>query len=212
MVQAILSGQKTTTRRIIKVDSELKFLGYSRDKLALFGKGCCIHKQIKVPYIPGDILYVRETWLAHSRGLNTLSFKYKADDTINDKVSFTKERFDKFYKFADQEKWQPSLFMPKEAARIFLKVTNVKVERLNEMIIADCLSEGIRAYTKDNKLYKYAVNEDQYTWRDMPHNPHKAFKDLWNSTVNRKDIEKYGWKANPYVFVIEFERCEKPDE
>ena len=114
-------------------------------------------------------------------------------------------------KFECKNGWQPSLFMPKEAARIFLKVTDVRVEKLDQMIIADCLSEGIRAYTKDEKLYKYAVDEDQYTWQNMPHNPHQAFKDLWNSTLKKDQIEQYGFNANPWVWVIEFERIEKSE-
>lgn len=68
---------------------------------------------------------------------------------------------------------RPSIHMPKEAARIWLKVTNVRVERLQEIAL-------------------------------------KEWKNLWNSTIKKTDLDSYGWEANPWVWVIEFERCEKP--
>lgn len=206
MVQAILSGQKTTTRRIIKRtpandtsggygfwkefnknDNKWYIKDYTFSTIWQEEKGY-IERHSK--YNVGDILYVRETWLAHSRGLRTLAFKYKADGYVNDIVSFDKERFDKFYKFADQEKWQPSLFMPKEAARIFLKVTDVRVERLHDIDYEGCKNEGVKA-GYDGWLGEWSS--------------------LWDSTVNKKDIDKYGWNANPYVWVIEFLKIDKSD-
>lgn len=199
MVQEILESRKTTTRRIIKTGSDFNLIGIcskdgSKFDYASFGYGNIedvshveIKDRVKAPYLPGDILYVRETWLAHSRGLNTLAFKYKADGTVNDIVSFTKERFNKFYKFADQEKWQPSLFMPKEAARIFLRVKNVKIERLQ-----DITEDGIRAE---------GITEE------FPPHARDKFQELWDSTT-----KEYRWRLNPWVWVIEFERCEKPNE
>lgn len=175
MVQAILSGQKTTTRRIIKVDSKLKFFGYSRDKLALFGNGCCIHKQIKVPYIPGDILYVREKWKTSEKG-----YIYY-ENMIKENVIYTDVDDDPI-------KWKPSIHMPKEAARIFLSVKYVRVERLHDIDYEGCKSEGVKAG------YDGWLGE---------------WKGLWDSTVNKKYIDMYGWNANPYVFVIEFEICDK---
>lgn len=187
MVQAILEGRKTTTRRIAKglKDATKETHGdfkwdYKQSWMNDLGL------EIHAPYHIGDILYVRETWLAHSRGLNTLAFKYKADDAVNDMVSFTKERFNKFYKFADQEKWQPSLFMPKEAARIFLKVKDVRVERLQ-----DITEEGIRAE---------GITEE---W---PPHARDKFQELWDSTT-----KEYRWRLNPWVWVIEFEKIEKSE-
>lgn len=211
MVQAILEDRKTTTRRIIKNvgnrdllehDGEYYKFGYSSK--AVIGT---IYEAIhwcKPKFNVGDILYVRETWLAHSRGLNTLAFKYKADGTVNDMVSFTKERFNKFYKFADQEKWQPSLFMPKEAARIFLKVTNVRVERLQDIDRVGVVNEGT---TYDQRMYEFnkTLGKEEFYVRS-------CFIDLWNSTVKKTRLHSEGWNGNPYVWVIEFERCEKPNE
>ena len=90
------------------------------------------------------------------------------------------------------EPWKPSIHMPKEAARIWLKVTDVRVERLQEMDKTDALKEGI-----DPRL---CIN--------LSHALTK-FKKIWDSTIKKSDLDIYGWKANPWVWVIEFERCEK---
>lgn len=206
MVRAILSGRKTTTRRIVKGNiKDLNLIGScSSDGVNFnyvsFGYGNIkdinsvdIKEMVKAPYLPGDILYVRETWLAHSRGLNTLAVKYKADDAINELVSFTKERFKKFYKFADQEKWQPSLFMPKEAARIYLKVTDVRIERLQDITEEQAKSEG--AYMPCYKVGTGELTSDSVT----------LFSIIWDNTLKKEQLEMYKWNVNPWVWVIDFE-------
>ena len=202
MVQAILEGRKTTTRRIIKNVGNRELLEHDGDyyKFGYSSKAVAgtIYSAIhwyKPKFNVGDILYVRETWLAHSRGLNTLAFKYKADGAINDMVSFTKERFNKFYKFADEERWQPSLFMPKEAARLFLKITKIYPERLKMIEAGECKKEGIKL---DFEI------TDSFTASEYI----SAFEDLWNSTLNKYQA-KYMWNENPWVWVIEFERIDK---
>ena len=81
-------------------------------------------------------------------------------------------------------KWKPSIHMPKAAARILLKVTDVRVEKLWEMTQEDCINEGCGE-----------LSEEQ-------------FGQIWNSTIKKKDLDIYGWKSNPWVWVIEFERVE----
>lgn len=86
--------------------------------------------------------------------------------------------------------------MPKEAARIFLKVTGVRVERLQDMTEEDALKEGVEAgalFIDDETLEIPAV---------------RRFQKLWNSTIKKSDMDKYGWNENPWVWVIEFERLE----
>ena len=194
MVQAILDGRKTTTRRIIKVDSSLNFIGFKNGE-ALFGKGCCIHETIKPPYME-DILYVRETWMISNpmgdtlKGEGTAEYVYKAGYAKGKRVHI----------IASQEKnlgvWKPSIHMPKDAARIFLKVTNVRVERLQNIDDEGAKAEGSNVGIGiAEKMREGAIDR---------------FKMIWNSTVNKKDMDKYGFDANPYVWVIEFERCEKP--
>jgi hypothetical protein len=208
MVKAILKGRKTTTRRIIKRTSSNDepcgygfWKEYNEDNKRWYIKDythACVWWTLEEyirkfsKYQIGDILYVRETWLAHSRGLNTIAIKYKADDAINECVSFTKERFNKFYKFADQEKWQPSLFMPKEAARIFLKVTDVRVERLQDIDYDNLISEG-------TEIPRFATEEALKV----------NFKNLWNGTLKKDLVKVYSWDTNPYVWVIQFEVIER---
>ncbi len=200
MVQAILDSRKTTTRRIIKVNNSLEFMGFKEGK-ALWGKGCCIHETIKAPYMPGDILYVRETWGISNpmgdfaRNNMTAEYIYKAGYAKGERISITRE---------DEKNlgvWKPSIHMPKVAARIFLKVTSVRVERLQDITEDGIRAEGITC-DKEYEEFKNAAES----------NCEVKFATLWDSTVNKKDINNYGWNANPYVWVIEFERCDKPNE
>ena len=92
--------------------------------------------------------------------------------------------------------WKPSIHMPKEAARIWLKVTNVRVERLQEITSEQIYREGVEVE------YPHALNGEEKRY---------AFSTLWNSTIKKSDLDRYGWDANPYVWVIEFERGERPE-
>lgn len=183
MVKAILDGRKTCTRRLVKFlpGKNPQWTGYIKDGLMLYnGKNePCIRK---APYQPGDILYVRETWCSAYGGEK---YFYLADKLTN--------REERLLLNYDDVKWHPSIHMPKEAARIWLKVTNVKVEQLQEMDKTDALKEGI----------------DPRLCLNLSHALTK-FKKIWDSTIKKSDLDIYGWDANPWVWVIEFERCEKP--
>jgi len=149
MVRAILDGRKSCTRRIIKPQPQ-GYFEVSEEPLYIYDTD---GKQGKItpPYQPGDILYVRETFIQAAAHI----FWYKADD----KPWMSKDLL-----------WKPSIHMPKEAARIWLKVTDVRVERLQEITEAQAQAEGIRGYSKDGNLYKYAVTDDW--WIDF-HNKHR---------------------------------------
>lgn len=179
MVRAILDDRKTCTRRLVKFlpGENPKWTGYLKDGLMLYnGKNeLCIRK---VPYQPGDILYVRETFVQAAAHI----FWYKADN----------KNF-----LSKCKAWKPSIHMPKEAARIFLKVTDVRVERLQEIDIDGICNEGLPS------MSVYAGDMDIAL---------EEWKILWDSTIKKSDLDRYGWDANPYVWVIEFERCEKPAE
>lgn len=129
---------------------------------------------LKPPYQPGDILYVRETWSELSSG-----YEYKADGENIDHLG-------------NVIKWHPSIHMPKEAARIFLKVKDVRVELLQEITEKQSEDEGC--------IYdvEYCVGATARA----------HFKELWNSTIKKSDLDRYGWDVNPWVWVIEFERIE----
>lgn len=200
MVQAILEGRKTTTRRIIKVNNSFDFIGCSSEdgcgfNRAAFGKGSFdklldaeIKERIKAPYMPNDILYVRETWIIQSMKNyeKNIKFLYKARPTKLNEVHVSNKRYEEMLKFECKNGWQPSLFMPKEAARIFLRVKNVKIERLQ-----DITEHGIRAE---------GITEE------FPPHARDKFQELWDSTT-----KEYKWRLNPWVWVIEFERIDKSE-
>ena len=100
----------------------------------------------------------------------------------------------------DHAPWKPSIHMPKEAARIWLKVTDVRVERLQEITPDVIKNEGIILDPKEC-VGKFDYTSELYF----------LFQRLWNSTIKKPDFDRYGWDANPWVWVIEFERCEKPN-
>ena len=224
MVRANLDGRKTCTRRLVKPQPDEKHtypLGFVTDstekkEVGCFGFGIEEYggsiKYVKPPYQPEDILYVRETW---NKGLERYMYRADYSDT------------EKFYQGGKEieMKWHPSIHMPKEAARIWLKCMDVRVERLQEITEIGAKAEGIRGYTKDGNLYKYAVTDDWWIdyhnkhkeivtgtwWQDMPRTAKDAFSYLWNSTIKKSDLDLYGWNANPWVWTIEYERCEKPE-
>ncbi len=99
-------------------------------------------------------------------------------------------------------KWQPSIHMPKEAARIFLRVTGVRVERLQDITLDDAIAEGCQG--------KF-IGSGECVGAGWEILPEDEFADLWDSTIKKSDLDKYGWDANPWVWVIEFERISKEE-
>lgn len=193
MVRAILDGRKSCTRRLVKTrrkdacgfyvtrKTDGTFAGiYEYDE-----NESMFDNPLEPLYQPGDILYVRETWC---KGLERYIYRADYSDT------------EKFYRNGKEieMKWKPSIHMPKEAARIWLNVTDVRVERLQEITDKDAEREG----AQPDYPFDYDVNK----WPNLEH-----FKKIWNSTIKKADLDRYGWNASPWVWVIEFERCEKPE-
>ena len=212
MVRAILDGRKDATRRIVKGfipdDAVWGYTAFTPKGYiscrGTFADGYG-EKFFKLPCEPGDILYVRETWQcwrAHRyEATADIRFRAGGDDVrlqfANGNTDSTNRLYyDSFVHkwFSHNGEWKPSLFMPKEAARIWLKVTDVRVERLQEISGEDLIKEGIDLF--QSSYVRVAFDE---------------FKNIWNSTIKKSDLDRYGWDANPYVWVIEFERCEKPE-
>ncbi len=191
MVRAILEGRKSCTRRLVKFFSgeNPRWTGYIKDGLMLYnGKNePCIRK---APYQPGDILYVRETW---GEGYEEGTYIYRASDKLAGLPTF---------KESSKLIYHPSIRMPKEVARIWLKITDVKIERLQDVTEDGAKAEG----AIDNRGFIHRP-ENEY---DRIHTAREHFIKIWNSTIKKSDLDRYGWDANPYVWIIEFERCEKP--
>lgn len=189
MVQAILRGEKTQTRRKIKhkniieeIRPVMKCIENENDwnKYILtdeFGEDFLIKPKYKV----GDILWVRETFQI----LPPNMVFYKAD--LENK---------------NTGDWKPSIFMPKSACRLFLKLKDIRVERLNNISESDSLQEGIQPFTKDNNLFKYGL--DGWEWQSMPKYARDAYKTLWQKINGEKS-----WEENPFVWVYEFERTDE---
>jgi hypothetical protein len=227
MVMAILDNRKTVTRRLIKPkysnthlemftnkygtrlielqnDVEGETFGKNEDgstwrKLLGMRETECDHK----PYQVGDILYVRETFCK-----NQNQYFYKADNICNGctedgtclprgiEKHITCKLCESLSGFI---KWKPSLHMPRVAARIFLKVKDVRVERLSDMAIKDMITEGVNTdgLITSSGIIKYRVIN--------------RWEELWDSTIKKSELNKYGRDANPYVWVIEFERISKEE-
>ncbi|MBP0985128.1 MAG: hypothetical protein J6A19_15535 [Oscillospiraceae bacterium] len=201
MVRAILDGRKTVTRRVLKNQDENAFTydwNYKDDMKDDVDIICDRNGEVyalanKPPCHTGDILYVRETWCwcpCWDCGLNepeigcaeptarmTFHSQKKEYGCIGYKASFAENE-----QPPGLETWKPSIHMPKEAARIFLRVTDVRVERLKDISNSSAWGEGVTSWN--------------------------GFVQLWNSTVKKSDLDRYGWAANPWVWVIEFEKLE----
>lgn len=213
MVRAILDGRKTCTRRLVKFlpGENSKWTGYIKDGLMLYNgrNEPCIRK---VPYQLGDILYVRETWQcwrAHRyEATADIRFRAGGDDVRlqfanGNTDSIDRLDYDTFVHkwFSHNGEWKPSLFMPKEAARIWLKVTDVRVERLQEISEDGAKAEGANFKNGKNVGFEEKMNRTAI----------ERFAEIWNSTIKKADLDRYDWDANPWVWVIEFEWCKKPE-
>ena len=205
MVRAILDGRKSCTRRLVKVppyypnfyklhdntDGALSgtrnrlYAGFYKDEQIFYidGERHVDAVYYQAPYQQDDILYVQETWYK-----DKYRYMYRANYSENEK----------FYRGDVEEKvkWNPSIHMPKEAARIWLKVMDVRVERLQDITSEQICKEGVEVEEP------YVLNGEEKRY---------DFSNLWNSTIKKSDFDRYGWNANPWVWVIEFERCEKPE-
>ena len=195
-VRATLDGRKNSKRLVVKlplehenirgmewnISGDVANFRYIAD-IAGYGLDVPIFKSLSMPYRPSDILYVRETWSQMADG----GFLYRAWLGKGQEP----EKQDEAMRWLGL-KWRPPIHMPREAARIWLRVTDVRVERLQEMPHDAPLKEGVLC--------------------DGNSNPTVAFAALWDSTIKPADRERYGWAANPWVWVIAFERCEMPEE
>lgn len=238
MVQAILEGRKTVTRRIADINDEITcYDGTTNHDFVLdnFAGGTptgfvcrkcgfgvapphsrvpCGTSLFRPRYWPGDVLYVRETWRIQS------AHRFEADAKIEFKAggpmttiqfdgrcsdSHERKDYDSFISkwWNAARHWRPSIFMPKDAARIFLRVTHVRVERLQDITADECPMEGVWP------LAAGPVGGREAYYKN-------AFAKLWDSTIpkhpNKFKSYPHYWANNPWVWVTKFERCEKPEE
>jgi hypothetical protein len=229
MIHALLDGRKTQTRRVVAQP----FLHHWRHFDSYVVKPVISHAangtflswrhSITEPNVnnyetercgrllagSGDLLWVRESWqvrglawgqpISASRGSSPDAFHYKATDDGQWKPYWGG--------------WKPSIHMPKWASRLTLRVTDVRVERLDEISEADAKAEGMGCITKDGgQTYKYGIPDRDgepgsddvgWDWSQWCLDPRRAFSDLWGSIHGR--VGEKAWGANPWVVVITFE-------
>ena len=181
MVRALLNGSKTQTRRAVKPSpvADIRFCGGAYIPTNKHGDIA-----VEAPHIasfspygqPGDRLWVRETFIDASSALHSCVI-YRADGDDQ----------------ACGQSWKPSIFMPRWASRIMLEITDVRVERLQDISAADAQAEGI-------------VPDGDGGWHlaDTRHymgDPISSYASLWEY-INGPD----SWEANPWVWVIEFRK------
>ena len=177
MVRAILDGRKTQTRRVIRFpEGTTGHLPPSGAKDYIYWPGGIK----RAPYKPGDTLWVRETWKQYTTGTAGAGlidgYLYKADEPLNTSGMMVEGR------------WHPSIHMPKEAARIWLKVNDIRCERIQDITNKDAKAEGMNCATDNSgQMHRF------------------KFQKLWDSISD----EKSNWDANPWVWVISFERIER---
>lgn len=197
MVRAILEGRKSCTRRLVKPEPQ-GYFEVNEEPLYIYDTDGNQGK-ITPPYQPGDILYVRETVWQKTGHYLDVDGETKAVWCNEFKYVATDEKPETGWNYS----WvkRPSIHMPKEAARIWLKVTDVRVERLQEITEDGAKAEGANFKNGKNVGFEEKMNRTAI----------ERFAEIWNSTIKKADLDRYGWDASPWVWVIEFEQCEKPE-
>lgn len=198
MVQAVIEDRKTQTRRLKGLEKinenpdhwEFLFFAYTDTVFVFQNKKTKEKVCIKCQYgTHDDVLWVRETYCGIIQSDETVKYHYKAD------ANWALDSALKIF-------WKPSIHMPKEAARFFLQIKNIRVERLIDISESDAIAEGIEPGKRVGfwKDYFYSkLNEDCIL-------PTTSFFTLWQSINGEVSLE-----LNPWVWVIEFEKIEKPE-
>lgn len=213
MVQSCELGHKTKTRRtkglegINEIEVKLRYDGMEENEIDCYYNDhffeyldennnpkeiyACAENNHQV----GDVFWVRETFRAIEQDVGSPRYEYKATETIN-----------------LTDKWKPAIHMPKEACRLFLEIKSIRAERLQDISAADAIAEGVILDWQFKKFNCYQCpgkghigarnlcNDDGFF-----ESPIESFKSLWISIY-----EEESWNANPFVWVYEFEKIEKP--
>ncbi len=211
MVRAILAGKKTVTRRPVTwrpgaftppqteptdhpgaptwEPLSRHIVQHTHSDGSVCGGSICGAPVIRCPALAGDRLWVRETW--------TTGYPGTADPYL----------YRATYEGGFDHRWTPAIHMPRKASRITLDVIDVRVERLHRIDDEEAAREGIRGWSKDGALWKYAPADAEgdgpcWPWVDCPRSAREAFKRLW-CEINGES----SWAENPWVWRIEFRRA-----
>ena len=180
MVAAIQDGRKTQTRRVVKGARWVKLVA------AVLGANAkwvwdTFDYELTTPFgRPGDRLWVRETFWDHGKDFEPDRIEYRVDE---------------WNRLGDGGGWKPSIHMKRWQSRINLLVKAVRVERVREISEEDAQAEGPSSPCECG----IADCGNPLTWCE-------SFEKLWPSTIKKKDLPRFGWAANPWVWVVEFDR------
>lgn len=218
-IPAIMDGRKTMTRRVVKgaypywrfetlddcaTITKIRANGdeYGIDVEGTWATfydadGVIEFPMIKAPYQVGDVLWVKEAFRVDylSNIVGTGRVHYKADDSYHD-ICFAPEQYDVMRR-ANKHGWRSPRYMPKAAARNFLLVTAVRVDRLQDILCGDMKREGCIPATVTGGQYEQWQRE--------------YFKPLWDSLNAKRDGGIYAWDKNPWVWVYTFKKIPKPE-
>lgn len=236
LVKQSEAGNKTQTRRL----KALEEINKNPDRWEFvrlydgYAKFCEKHNYtkevyVKCPYgVPDDILWVRETWAQTTNVNNMDGFPWRPHFPLEEyngrlqsayiwKSDGPIEWVDEDGLTTDKSYWRPSIHMPKSACRLFLQITDLRVERLQDISQEDAKAEGLACLSKDGGItYKYGIPDKDglpgidnhgWPWQEWNTKPVEAFKTLWGK-VNGLD----SWQANPWVWVITFKRIDNPNQ
>lgn len=215
MVLAILEDWKIQTRRVIRFPNKLRphwYHGPNEEGLHefMFGEIDPINRMaidwteaVKAPYKTGDVLWVRETF-TQIRNIETghIDTFYAAEQKDYDTVSTTYLCDDDGFETDRTIPWKPSIHMPREAARLFLRVTDVRVEQLQDITEFDAIKEGFPG-EECHHFGRGACEDCNGTGWIEP--PSVEFMMEWENLNAKRGL---GWDVNPWVWVVEFERVE----
>ena len=209
MVQAILKGDKAQFREPLKKPFEVHPNGYitkphGNERLVPY----------EPPYQVGDIIYVKETWKIQSMSNfdKRIKFMFKAEPSGKLKETYVpNERYNALMKYECKNGWQPPLYMPKEAARIFLKIKDIKAQRVQDITEDEVFKEGMVTDELEDMIQG---KEDMARGLKQSNVPvfetnyyREAFKNKWDIKYQSRGYE---WNKNPWVWCITFEKVEKP--
>lgn len=226
----ILTGEKTVTRRKLKLPvsrytglkplhSELNLTGFNGTN-ADFTVNEIFNTSVKAPYRIGDIVCIKETCRLYDivdQYEAKVSICFKADDSCEDFV-VTSEEVTRLLTLSDSHYWLSPYYIKLATARLFLEITDVRIERLQDITEEQAAKEGIKEFHIDGTDFVYAPSNDWLesfrrknpkNWNRKLSAPVQAFKELYNSTLKKRDIEVCDWESNPYVWVIEFKRVSR---
>lgn len=204
MVQAILEGRKTMTRRVVKDEpkGEPWIFSNMEEDHAWFKWNLPPSSFVsrKCPYgQAGDILWVRETWCDYNDGYSEEHAHLKSPEPHYLYRADCKE-------FEKAKIWRPSIFMPRSACRLRLKITDIKVERLQDISEEDAIAEGIEWKIKypeespNTKYYRDYLFADRLAF-GIGFKAKQSFRSLWHK-INGEE----SWNANPWVWVVSFQK------